>query len=331
MAAWSWKGPTGADASAVLTSRTPSATPVRSQRRAILLGERDKSPVRPGTRRPASVGEQHQRQQARDLPVAGPVCMELPREPDRLGAELDAVQRGARARGGALGEDQVQNAQDRVQPCAHLRLRGQRERAPEGTDPLLGAADALSHRGLGHQKRSRDLSRGQPANRAQRQRDLRRHGQRGMAAQQEQAERVVWLSLHALGRHRLERGGHLLPPCPRHVVAPQFCPAPGRDGDQPPLRVLRYALDRPLARRRQQGLLERVLAASEVAVTAHERCQHRRRDLTHPRLDRRLGGGGHRSIARRSSTGRSSTSATSASGTRAAISTARSNDDTSTR
>ena len=57
----------------------------RSQRRAVLLGERDQRAVGAGARGAARVGEQHQREQAGDLAVVGQQAVHLPGEADRLG------------------------------------------------------------------------------------------------------------------------------------------------------------------------------------------------------------------------------------------------------
>ena len=56
---------------------------------------------------------------------------------------------------------------------------------------LLRPADPLGHRRLGDEEGAGDLGGRQAADRAQRERDLRRRGQRRVAAQEEQRERVV--------------------------------------------------------------------------------------------------------------------------------------------
>jgi hypothetical protein len=60
---------------------------------AILLGERHQLAAGAGPPRPARVGEQHQREEAGDLAVLGQLSVQLPGKPDRLGGELDPVQR----------------------------------------------------------------------------------------------------------------------------------------------------------------------------------------------------------------------------------------------
>ena len=55
--------------------------------------------------------------------------------------------------------------------------------------------------------------------------------------------------------------------------------ATGGDPDQPAARVLRQAVGRPLPRRGNKRLLERVLGGGEVSVAAHERREDVRRPL----------------------------------------------------
>ena len=60
---------------------------------------------------------------------------------------------------------------------------------------LLRPADPLRHRRLGHEKRVGDFGGREAAYGAQRERDRGRPGERGMAAHEEQDERVVLLEL----------------------------------------------------------------------------------------------------------------------------------------
>jgi hypothetical protein len=104
---------------------------------------------------PPGVGEQHQREQPRNLAVAGQQLVDRARQPDRLAAQLDPLQLRARARGVALVEDQVENVQDDCQPFGPFRLGGQLEPRAGGLDPLFRTADALGHRRLGNEERAR--------------------------------------------------------------------------------------------------------------------------------------------------------------------------------
>ena len=89
--------------------------------------------------------------------------------------------------------------QDHSEPLGTLRRRRQLEPGPRPPDVLLGAADALGHGRLGNQKRSRDLRGAQAADRPQRQRELRRGRQRGMAAQEQQHEGVIPVGVGQVG------------------------------------------------------------------------------------------------------------------------------------
>jgi hypothetical protein len=127
------------------------------------------------------------------------------------------------------------------------RLRHGESRAA-GLDGLLGAADALGHGGLRHQERRSDLRRGQPSDRAQRQRDLARPGQRRVAAQKEQGEAVIGAG-DALIRGLLLRDCCRvveLPAPPRVLTADLIDQAAGCHRDQPAARAGWHALDRPL-------------------------------------------------------------------------------------
>ncbi len=58
-----------------------------------MLGEGDQCSVRPGPGRAAGVGEQHERQQTRDLAVLGQPGVQCPGQAQCLPGELDALQR----------------------------------------------------------------------------------------------------------------------------------------------------------------------------------------------------------------------------------------------
>jgi len=142
---------------------------------------------------PPGVRQDHQRQQAGGLAVRRQQAVQHPGEPDGLGRELDALQVMAGRRGVTLVEDEVQHVTHGAQAfCPLIRLR-KLEPHPAGLYRLLGPADPLGHRRLGNEKGAGDLGRRQPADRAQRQRDLRRGCEHGMAAQEQQRQGVVVL------------------------------------------------------------------------------------------------------------------------------------------
>src|SRR5581483_8632691 len=105
---------------------------------------------------------------------------------------------------------------------------------------------------------------------------------------------------------------------------------PRRDRDQPAERVIRLAVGRPLHGGGEQGLLGRVLAQVELAVSvpAQQRAEDPRRELAQQVLDV---GWRQRSSFESCGTGQISTGSFSAQGMSAAISSARSSLSTSSR
>ena len=174
----------------------------------------------------------------------------------------------------------------RDEPGRPLLRRGHPERGPRCPDPLLGPADPLRDRRLGDQEGAGDLGRGQPTDGAQRQRHLRGFGQRGMAAQQQQGQRVIDPG-NRQGFGRSPGRDRLLAPVPSRLVAPQFDQPPRGGRDQPTLRIVRQPLDRPLQRRGQQRLLHRVLTGVELPVPADQQREHLRGQLAQSLLGRR--------------------------------------------
>ena len=85
---------------------------------------------------------------------------------------------------------------------------------------FLGPADALGHRGFGNHESSRDLCGGKPTDGAQRERELRSDRERGMAAQEQECERIVLLGCMALAR-QVEDGRGLHSILPRALASPR--------------------------------------------------------------------------------------------------------------
>jgi hypothetical protein len=158
------------------------------------------------------------------------------------------------------------------------------EPCPDALDAFLGAADALGHRRLGDQEGVRDLRRGQPADRAKREGQLRRDGQGGMTAQEQNGERVVLLRRLARAAD-LEEGFGLLASAPSALAPPAVDQAPRRGGHEPRPGMVGHALLRPLRRRREQRLLHGILRGVELPVPAHQRAEDLRRELAQQILD----------------------------------------------
>ena len=213
----------------------------------------------------ARVVEQHQRGETERLGLVRHQHGEQLPEPDRLVAELVAHRRAV-----ARVEDEVERRERRRGPLRQEVVRRHAERDPRGADLPLGAHEALRHRRLGHEEGPGHLRRGQPADRLERQRDLRVDGERRVAAREDQCEPFVGQGLHVLllGRLRareqlglvLERPG-AADPVDRGVAGNGLDPGPGlsRDpGSRPPLERL------------GERVLYRVLGELEVAEDADQ-------------------------------------------------------------
>jgi hypothetical protein len=257
---------------------------------AVLLRHGDQRAVRPGARRPARVGEQHQREEPGHLAVLREQAVHDPGQPDRLGRQLGALQVRAGRAGVPLVENQVEDVQDRREPCRALLGRGHAERDAAVLDGLFGPADPPGHGRLRHQERAGHLHCGQTADRAQGERDLRGRRQRRVAAHEQQDERVVGIGRPAVGGGRQPLvgqhppGHRLLAALPGLLAAQQVGQPARGDGDEPGAGVLRNTV-RPLCRRGDQRLLHGVLGGAEVPVPAHHRAEDLRRQPAQQALD----------------------------------------------
>ena len=199
-----------------------------------------------------------------DLGLVGHQLGERAAEPQRLLGQLVAA-------GVALVEDQVDDGEHRGEAVGQQVIGRHAERDAGGLDLLLRAHEALRHRRLGDEERARDLGRGQPAERAQRERDLRVGRERGVAAREDELEplvregRVVHRVLHRLGD--LEQ--------PRLLGVGAFAAeavdgAVARRRHQPGAGARGHALARPALRRDRERLLRGLLGEVEVAEEADE-------------------------------------------------------------
>ena len=178
----------------------------------------------------------------------------------------------------ALVEHQVDHGRHGGEPLRPLdrarRLEGQAGIADAG----LGAGDALLHRRLADQEGARDLLDRQPADDAQRQCDLLRRRQLGMAAHEQEPQDVVTVLLAIepvgqrafgvaeVGDRRLVGQRHLLGP-PAHIVHRRIA----ADEDQPCRGVARWPILWPGLQRAQAGLLKCLLGRIEIAEVAQQR------------------------------------------------------------
>lgn len=195
--------------------------------------------------------QEHQREQAARLRLRRGE-RELAGEPDGLAGEVRAARVARRV-------DEVQHAQDDGEVAGPVE--------PPPAQRPLGPADALRHRRLRHEEGVGDLTGGEPADSAQGQRHLRCGRQVGVAAAEEEDERVV-ARLGVGGRQWL-RGRRLLATGPRGLAAPGVDETPGGHRRQPRARVPRRVLG-PHPQRLDQRLLQRVLGGVEVLATADQ-------------------------------------------------------------
>ena len=194
---------------------------------------------------------------------------------DGLRAEVHA-QPVATRRGVPLGEDEIDDVQDGVEPVGQDGLIGHDIRNPRIADLALRPHETLRHRRLGHEEGARNRIRLQAAQRPQRQRDLRVERQRRMAAGEDQPEPIVrdlaGLQLvridHAVAwrrRQRLQLG--------RVAGAssqPVDCLVAG-GLDDPGARMFGHAGLRPLGDRGGKCLLRDVFGQVEVAQHPDQR------------------------------------------------------------
>ena len=273
----------------------------------MLLGEGHNRPGSVGPGRLTCVGQQHQREQSSDLSLARQQTVQQTREPDGLGGQIDPVQRWPRASRVPFVEDEVEYVQDHTEPLSQLGR--ELEASPGASDALLGPADALRHRGLGNQECGCDLRGRQTPNGTKGERELRGGRQRGMAAQEEQGERLVLVGgpmVNALligGKLECHHG--LLAVPPRTLAAPLVNQRPTGYSQQPRTWMVWHPLGRPLHCRRKQCLLDGVLALGELPVLAHQRAEDLRREFAQQVLDPGPGvhSSGASSMIRRTSIG----------------------------
>ena len=238
----------------------------------VLLLERDQRAAGVDPGRAAGVMQQHQGEQALGLRLVGQQLHQQPAEADRLAAEIGAHQAVAFGAGIAFVEHQVDDAEHRLQPLGQELARRHLVRNPGVEDLALGAHQPLRRGRLRLEKGARDLPRRQAAERSQRQRHLRRLGDRRVAAGEHQAQAIVLdarrvvpvdASAFRLGRRHVGRlvGVERTGGAPAQQVDGT---APGH-GREPGGRRRRQALRRPDLERLGEGVLHRVLGELEVA------------------------------------------------------------------
>ena len=187
------------------------------------------------------------------------------RESDRLGAELAPHRRPV-----AGIEDEIDRREHGAQPLRQQVLGRHAQGNAGVADLALRAHEPLRERRLGDDERPRDLRRRQPADEAQRQRDLCVGGERRMAAREDQLEPFVGNDrLLVLGQ--LERAGEQLRLARERLLAPDPVDrAVARGRDDPRARVRGRPVSRPALGGADEGVLYRVLGEVEIAEDAAE-------------------------------------------------------------
>ncbi len=132
---------------------------------------------------------------------------------------------------------------------------------------LLGPADPLGHRRLGHEERVGDFSRRQTSDGAQRERNGRGRGQRRMATHEKQDQRIVFVGGRSVvGRFRSPNRikCHLaLASTPGRFAAKEICHRSQGDLGQPGAGIFGHSIEGPLPRRGERRLLDRILGRGE--------------------------------------------------------------------
>ena len=294
IAACSWYSPGRRRRTARSSFARPSADPFAIPERPVLLVERDVPAAGIHARVAARVVQQHQRQQSPDLGVVGHQPRQQPAEADRLVAELVADEPVALGGGVALVEDQVHDPQHAAQAVGQLLVGRHAVGDARVGDLALRAHDPLAHGRLGDQERTGDLAGRHASERSQRERDARRHLQRGVAAGEDQPQPVVddralvvhrWLLV--LGVQAREVGQALGAIGHRPVPAQAIDRPPPRGRRDPRPRVGGNPVAPPHRDRRLERVLDRVLGQLEVADLSDQGGQDDRALVAKRARDRR--------------------------------------------
>ena len=256
-------------ARARVASARPSLTRAWSQRDRSWSARRTRSP--PGSSRAAARASAKSSRASR------------PRASDSSGScgdQQTGQEDGARgqvlpdqqvARGGVPGcVREVDDGQDRVEPLRQCLVLRDPERHPGAGDLLLAPGDPCGDRALPDEQDPGDLARREPAHQAQGECQLRVAAQGGVAAGEDQPERVRRPGVLAVRRRGLDRQQWKLAPQRRLAPEPVQRQPPG-DGRQPARRAVRDAVG-PGLQRSDEGVLCAVLREVEVARQAH-RCR----------------------------------------------------------
>jgi hypothetical protein len=230
---------------------------------AVLVVQQDQLAVAK-TRLAPRVVQQHHRQETVDLGLVRQQLSEGARQPDRFCRELVAA-------AVPLVEDEIDDGQDGVDTLLQQLGGRHAERDAGGLDLALGPDEPLGHRALRDQKGACDLIRGESAERAQRERDLRLDVERRMATREDELQPLVrkrrrsHRRLAVLVDSQQRRLGF------ERAVAPDVIDgAVARRRDEPRARTGRNAVARPALGGDRERLLRDLLGEVEVAKEADQ-------------------------------------------------------------
>jgi hypothetical protein len=242
--------------------------------------------------------EEHGRKEAERLGLIGHEVDEDPGEPDRLAGELGPDEGVAGRRLVTLVEDEVEDAEDRVEALGQEVVRRDPVRDRRIAHLPLRPHESLGERHLGDEEGAGDLRGGQPAEGPQGKGDLRLHRQSRMTAGEDEAESVVDDGAHLdrpsfPGRQLGGDGGLVREQRPLLLEAPG--PAEpidrpiARRGRDPGTRVVGHAVARPAFEGDDERLLDRLLGEVEVAEDADKGRDRAARFLAEQAVDDGVG------------------------------------------
>ena len=236
----------------------------------VLIGEPHQRAIGIAARRAPRVHQQHERQQPRDFGVVGQELQQRATQPQGLVHQFLPLQILAAGGAVSLVEDEIHHGQHAAETRGQVVGIGHAVGNARGLDLRLRARDPLRHRGFGHEEGARDLAGSQAADQTQSQRELRFHGQRGVATGEDQAQSIVRHVLLLVRRvfQQVHRGA--LTFIARSLAAQPVDGAVARGDDDPASRRGRKAARRPAFQRRCEGLLHGFLGQRDVAELAHQ-------------------------------------------------------------
>ena len=189
IAAWIWYRPVASQARS--HERLTLGDEVAIPQDSLLVSEQDHLARVVTARRTARFHEQHQRQQTHHFGLAGHQDVEQSPEAEGFSRQVLAHQRGPRARGVPLIEDEIHDGEHGPEPCGQLLLRWHAVGDAGVADLAFRTHQPLRHGRFRHEKRAGNLGGRQSTEQAQRERHLCLGGKRRVAAGEDESQAVV--------------------------------------------------------------------------------------------------------------------------------------------